>query len=415
MASNNSINNTSPSAFTIGSGNCTISSGNAVVTSGNCLLPTTSSTVGQIQINATPVFHSYGTNNLFIGASAGNFTFTTAQATANVAVGPLALNAITGGQTASDSRNTAVGYGAMQYAYGSAAGYCVSNVAIGTQCMGSSNNANSQLQYNVCIGDKAGYAINSNNVVIGYQAVAASTSYDINRNVIVGYQAGNAIATGSNDNVIIGYQAFLGGVASVPLQSVIIGGSSGKNILGAASYNTFIGANTGSSYTTTESSNILIGYNTTGTVGESNVCRIGNGTGTSTNGNIGKTWIAGIRGITTVNNDAVAVLIDSVGQLGTTSSSIKFKENVIDMGDNSNGLLQLRPVCFNYKEEDPSIKRFGLIAEEVAVVIPELAATDSDGQIFSVKYHDLPAMLLNEIKKLSARIESLEAQLAAKG
>jgi hypothetical protein len=80
----------------------------------------------------------------------------------------------------------------------------------------------------------------------------------------------------------------------------------------------------------------------------------------------------------------------------------------------SGKLLELRPVTFNYKKDSSEIIQYGLIAEEVEKVYPELVSFDSDGKPMSVQYHVLPAMLLNEIQKLSKRIEFLEAMLDAR-
>jgi hypothetical protein len=108
-------------------------------------------------------------------------------------------------------------------------------------------------------------------------------------------------------------------------------------------------------------------------------------------------------------------LIDSNGQLGTVSSSRRYKEGIQDMGDSSNGLMRLRPVTFRYnKPFDDGSKpiQYGLIAEEVAEVYPDLVARSADGQIETVKYQLLDPMLLNELQKQQAHIRSLEERLA---
>ena len=141
-----------------------------------------------------------------------------------------------------------------------------------------------------------------------------------------------------------------------------------------------------------------------------------------------KTVIAGIRGITTGAANAIPVVIDSNGQLGTVSSSIRFKEDIHEMGDVSRRLLQLRPVTFRYTQayrDGAKPIQFGLIAEEVAEVFPELAVRGADGQVESVHYETLNVLLLNELQKQQAhldaqseeqqkqarRIEALEKQL----
>ena len=123
--------------------------------------------------------------------------------------------------------------------------------------------------------------------------------------------------------------------------------------------------------------------------------------------------------MTTSNADAIPVVIDSAGQLGTVSSSARFKEEISDMAEASSGLLKLRPVSFRYKGQAGDRKQFGLIAEEVEEVLPELVVCDSSGGPETVLYHEMPAMLLNELQKQQKRLESagrdrgLEARLAA--
>ena len=126
--------------------------------------------------------------------------------------------------------------------------------------------------------------------------------------------------------------------------------------------------------------NIMIGHE--GVADEGATTRIGSAQT--------RAFIAGIRGKTTGTNDAIAVLIDSNGQLGTVSSSGRFKEDVAPMAEKSAALTALRPVTFRYKKafeggEKPI--QFGLIAEEVAEVFPELVVFGEDGQPETVKYH----------------------------
>jgi hypothetical protein len=152
-------------------------------------------------------------------------------------------------------------------------------------------------------------------------------------------------------------------------------------------------------------SNIHIG--SAGAPTDHNTIRIGNAATQSS------FFVAGVRGITTGSNDAVSVLIDSNGQLGTVSSSRRFKEDIQDMGDASTGLLRLRPVTFRYKQpfaDGSKPIEYGLIAEEVAEVYPDLVAHSADGQIETVKYQVLNSMLLNEVQKQNARVETLEEQ-----
>ncbi len=93
----------------------------------------------------------------------------------------------------------------------------------------------------------------------------------------------------------------------------------------------------------------------------------------------------------------------------TVRSSLRYKEDVRDMAACTERLFALRPVTFRYKSQKEPHAHFGLIAEEVAEVMPELVVRGRDGQIESVAYHELAPMLLNELQKLKARLEALEA------
>ena len=154
------------------------------------------------------------------------------------------------------------------------------------------------------------------------------------------------------------------------------------------------------------SNNIHIGSQ--GLAGDVNTIRIGTpGTQTSF-------FVAGVRGTATLNNNAVPVLIDSNGQLGTMSSSRRFKEDIQDMGDASRDLMQLRPVTFRYKQpfaDGSKPIQYGLIAEEVAEVYPDLVAYSADGQIETVKYQVLDSMLLNEFQHQQAEITQLQQKV----
>ena len=108
-------------------------------------------------------------------------------------------------------------------------------------------------------------------------------------------------------------------------------------------------------------------------------------------------------------------MIDSNGQLGTVSSSRRYKEDIADMGDASARIETLRPVTFRYKKPYANGEKpvqFGLIAEEVAETFPELAVFNAAGQPETVKYQDLTPLLLNEVQKLIAEKDELKKQLA---
>ena len=125
-------------------------------------------------------------------------------------------------------------------------------------------------------------------------------------------------------------------------------------------------------------------------------------------------FASAVRGVTTGKNDAVPVLIDSNGQLGTVSSSQRFKEDIQDMGDVSRALLRLHPVTFRYRKpfnDGSKPIQYGLIAEEVAEVFPDLVAGSADGRIETVKYQMLDALLLNEVQRQETEIRALKERI----
>jgi hypothetical protein len=121
--------------------------------------------------------------------------------------------------------------------------------------------------------------------------------------------------------------------------------------------------------------------------------------------------MAGIYGVTAASG--VAVYVTSGNQLGTLTSSGKFKENIQSMNDSSTALLSLHPVTFRYKPEiDPAgIPQFGLVAEEVEKVNPELVAHDAQGRPYTVRYEAVNAMLLNEFLKEHRRVETQAGEI----
>jgi hypothetical protein len=106
------------------------------------------------------------------------------------------------------------------------------------------------------------------------------------------------------------------------------------------------------------------------------------------------------------------VVIDSAGQLGTMSSSYRFKKEITTMEKTSEAILSLRPVTFHYKTDTKSTPQFGLIAEEVAKVNPDLVVRDTKGEIYTVRYDGVNAMLLNEFLKEHRKIQGLETTIA---
>ena len=120
----------------------------------------------------------------------------------------------------------------------------------------------------------------------------------------------------------------------------------------------------------------------------------------------GSCFIGNIRGVTTNNANAIPVVIDSFGQLGTMSSSQRFKKDIKLMEGTSGSVLNLKPVTFHYKNDKSNIPQFGLIAEEVAKIDPDLMAHDKDGEIYTVRYDAVNTMLLNEFLKEHKKVEA---------
>jgi uncharacterized coiled-coil protein SlyX len=143
------------------------------------------------------------------------------------------------------------------------------------------------------------------------------------------------------------------------------------------------------------SSKIYLGHQGTST--ESNTIRIGQGQTAA--------FMAGVSGSTSASG--VAVFVNSSGQLGTITSSRRYKEQITDLGGESDVLMKLRPVGFYYNSEydQTHTRQYGLVAEEVAQLAPQLVAFDKDGTPQTVRYHFVNAMLLNEVQKQRRLIE----------
>ncbi|HSE65248.1 MAG TPA: tail fiber domain-containing protein [Thermoanaerobaculia bacterium] len=185
------------------------------------------------------------------------------------------------------------------------------------------------------------------------------------------------------------------GDANTAIGANALGNTVGTNNIG-------IGFDSGLNHTV-GSNNICIGNS--GVVGESSTIRIG------TVGIQTATFVAGISG--TTSPGGVAVFIDGNGQLGTATSSRRFKEDIREISEESDGLMRLRPVAFRYKPQiDPTgLAQYGLIAEEVADVYPDLVVYDREGLPETVRYHLVNALLLNEVQKQHREIEELRRRL----
>jgi len=238
------------------------------------------------------------------------------------------------------------------------------------------------------------------NTAVGSQALLNNTG---SFNTAIGYEALlNNIGLGNTAN---GYQALLSNTTGNNLTAngglALSGNTSGINntAMGvqALEFNTTGSDNIGVGfqagfYITTGIHNIDIG-NVGGGRAESKTIRIG------TSGVHTKTFIAGISRATVPTG--VPVIVDDSGHLGVTTSSERFKEAITPMAQASESILSLKPVTFRYKHElDPDrIPQFGLVAEDVEKVNPDLVARDDEGKPYSVRYDAVNAMLLNEFLK----------------
>jgi uncharacterized coiled-coil protein SlyX len=272
---------------------------------------------------------------------------------------------------------------------------------------GSNNTAN---------GDTAllGNTTGSDNTANGAQALLRNTTGEGNTAngvaaLAINTTGGGNTANGTNalySNTIGNNNTVNGGSA---LFSNTTGGDNTADGSGALSFNTTgsaniaLGDNAGLNLTT-GNNNIDIGA--LGVAGESNKIRIG------TVGTQQATFIAGISGVTVAGG--VGVIVDSNGQLGTVVSSERFKDEIKPMDKASEAILALKPVTFHYKKElDPEgVPQFGLVAEQVEKVNPDLVARDAQGEIYTVRYEAVNAMLLNEFLKEHRTVQELKSTAA---
>jgi hypothetical protein len=182
--------------------------------------------------------------------------------------------------------------------------------------------------------------------------------------------------------------------------------ATGTNALyhSTGSNNTALGFAAGQNLTT-GSNNSIIGANVLGNSADANVTRIGKTTQA-------KAFIGGIYNKTVASG--VGVIVNSSGQLGTVQSSARYKDDIKPMNKTSEPILKLKPVTFRYKKElDPDkVPQFGLIAEEVEKINPDLIVRDDDGKVMTVRYEAVNAMLLNEFLKEHAQVQQLKATMA---
>jgi Chaperone of endosialidase len=291
-----------------------------------------------------------GTDNTAIGFDA---LLNNTTALGNTAIGSDALSSNTTG-----FQNTAIGSSALR---GNTTGY--GNTATGEEALGNPVSSTG-----------------ANNTASGFSALFFNTTG--NNNTAIGTAALDSNTTG-NDNTGVGIDVLFNNTTGS--SNIALGFNAGLNL-------------------TTGSNNIDIGN--VGIPGEAKKIRIG------TAGMQTATFIAGIRGVSVPNG--LPVMVGSNNQLGTMSSSGRFKEAIKPMDKVSESILALQPVTFRYKKEiDPDhIPQFGLVAEDVEKVNPDLVVRDQEGKPYSVRYDQVNAMLLNEFLKEQRKVQELEATIA---
>jgi hypothetical protein len=270
--------------------------------------------------------------------------------------------------------NTASGAGALHHSTTAVQNTASGAYALFSNTTGSYNAVNGAfaLQYNTTGQDNTGngtYALQYNttgccNTASGHAAMLYNTTGYYNTASGSGamlYNSSGYANTAAGDNAL--YSNTTG------YNNVGVGFGAGSNIVGG-------------------SNNIDIGG--LGTSDESNTIRIG------TNGTQSATYIAGISATQVTGN---VVEVNSNGQLGIAMSSARYKRDIRDMGGASLGLMKLRPVTFRYKNDPSDTLQYGLVAEEVARVYPQLVTRGTDGKVESVRYLELNAMLLNQLQK----------------
>jgi Chaperone of endosialidase len=322
---------------------------------------------GTLTLNLT------GSNNTAVGQSA---LFQNNIGHDNTATGVGALRNNTNG-----SVNVASGVNALQSNLTGSA-----NVAIGVQALFSNTGGSD----NTAVGRDA---LSSNtrggsNTAIGEEALVENTTGEAN--TATGAAALRFNTTGGN-NTAMGLTALSSNTTG--FQNTAVGGSSGNGITEGHG-NTAIGFGAGASQTT-GSNNVYIGtVGVFGIPGENNTCYIGS--------IFGQTSPSG-----------VPVVINSNNKLGTATSSKRFKEDIKPMDKASEALFSLKPVAFRYKKEIDlqGIPQFGLVAEDVEKVNPDLVVRDKDGKPYTVRYDAVNAMLLNEFLKEHRKVEEQNGKI----
>jgi len=300
----------------------------------------------------------------------------------NTAVGAVALLLNTTG-----TENTAVGTDALVYNDTGANNTAVGAFALFSNTTGMENTANG---IDALYGNTTGHS----NTATGVAALTFNT---------IGHD-NTANGLGALGNNTTGSDNTANGVGALGSNTVgnfnTADGDVALNMC-TGSFNIALGYFAGLNLTTGDH-NIDIGNQ--GVADEANTIRIG------TSGIQTATFIAGISGTAVVGD---AVVVDANGQLGTATSSARFKKQIKPMDKTSEAILALKPVSFQYKSDSKGTPQFGLIAEEVAKVNPDLVVHDRNGEIYSVRYEAVNAMLLNEFLKARRQIDVQQKQIEA--
>ena len=279
--------------------------------------------------------------------------------------------------------NTAFGSAALQH---SVTG--IDNTAVGSFALfnNTSGGDNTALGFHALLGNFVG----GSNTAFGSNALSNNNGSGFN--TAVGALA-LQLTTSGFLNTAFGERALINNISGN--QNTAIGSAALINTTG--SNNIGLGVGAGGLALTSGTNDIYLGA--VAPANESNTMRLGQ---TQT-----RTFVAGIAG-TPVRGSQV--LITSTGELGILASLARYKHDIRAMGARSRGLFELRPVIFRYRQDTQGVRQYGLIAEEVAKIYPELVTRGSDGAVESVQYHELIPMLLNELQRQQRELGELKAQ-----
>ncbi len=303
--------------------------------------------------------------------------------------------------------NTAVGYRSLNYNTIGGGNTGIGQLSLFSNRVGNNNtalgsaalfsnlaNGNTALGANALVSNTTGVQ----NTASGFASLESNTTGFFN--TASGSSAMLQNQTGYN-NVASGYAALQGNISGDNNTAL------GTNALGLnTTGDNNIGIGAGGGIKLTNGNNNIIIFDQ-GAPGDNNTIRIGQ------QGLQQTTYLAGVSGTTVAGG--VGVVIDTKGRLGTVTSSARYKDGIKAMDKSSESLLSLKPVTFRYKKTlDPNgIPQYGLVAEQVAEVDPNLVARDATGKPYTVRYEAVNAMLLNEFLKEHRRVGQLEATVAS--